>query len=159
MNKIYLNMVLVAISVFIGYKATDLHWSNKWLTAEQLAAQNQLNAVNEAVKIHNEKVTELERVNRETENKLQIANLNNLELDNTNDQLQQSFTNSLQRKSTCNQTASIPELAAEATDRNVQAYVFGIVANRASEYAKIADENRIRGLNCQAEFEIKGRYE
>lgn len=152
MNKFYLNMVLVAVSVFIGYKATDLHWSKKWLTAEQLAAQNQLNAVNEAVKTHNQKVTELERLNSETEKKLQELDSNSANLSAVNNQLQQQFTDSLRRQSTCNQTTSIPELAAAATDRNVQAVVFGVVANRATEYAKIADENRIRGLNCEAEY-------
>jgi predicted RNase H-like nuclease (RuvC/YqgF family) len=154
MNKFYLNMVLVAVSVFIGYKATDLHWSNKWLTAEQLAAQNQLNAVNEAVKTHNQKVTELERLNSETEKKLQELDSNSANLSAVNSQLQQQFTDSLRRQSTCNQTTNIAELAAKATDRNVQAVVFGVVANRASEYAKIADENRIRGLNCQAQYEL-----
>jgi len=152
MNKIYLNMVLVAVSVFIGYKATDLHWSKKWLTAEQLAAQNQLSAVNEAIKTHNQKVTELERLNSETEKKLQELDSNSANLSAVNNQLQQQFTDSLRRQSTCNQTTSISELAAAATDRNVQAVVFGVVANRATEYAKIADENRIRGLNCEAEY-------
>ena len=154
MNRIYLHLTLVAVSIFIGYKATDLHWSKKWTNAELEASKNQLNAVNEAVKIHNQKITDLEQVKRETEKKLSEADRNNIELDNTNNRLQQQFTDSLQRSSTCNKTSSISELAAEATDRTVQAHVFGVVTNRAIEYAKIADENRIRGLACEAEYKI-----
>lgn len=154
MNKIYLHLALVAVSIFIGYKATDLHWSKKWTDAELKASQNQLNAVNEAVKIHNQKVTDLEQMNRDTEKKLADARLNNLQLDNTNNSLQQQFTDSLRRQSTCDQTATVAELAAAATNRTVQAHVFGVVTNRAVEYAKIADDNRVRGLACEAQYKI-----
>ncbi len=155
MNKHLISAAICAVSIFIGYKATDLHWQNKWSKAEAEAAQNQLNAVNEAVKDHNKKLSEMEQLNRDTENKLNAANTDSQRLNAVNSSLQQQFSDSLRRQCTKTNGASVTNIgAARATDQLVYSELFGKVTQRAIDYARIADENRLKGLACERAYAI-----
>lgn len=146
--------VLFLSGTYLGYAYTDNVWQAKWDTAEKTAAQNQLNAVNDAVIAHNKRNEELEKANETL--KVELANLviAGAKLDDSNVSLQQSYADNVRRSSTCNKTApTTSELAAEATNETVRSYVFGRISDRAVEYAKIADENRLRGLSCEKYYQ------
>lgn len=149
-----LAVVLFAAGAWIGATMVDNTWQAKWDNAEKNAAQNQLNAVNDAVIAHNKRTEQLEKANETL--KVELANLivAGAKLDDTNVSLQQSYADNVRRSSTCNKTGpTTSELAAEATDETVRSYVFGRISDRAVEYAKIADENRLRGLSCEKYYQ------
>lgn len=137
-----------------GYSFSDNRWQSKWDNAETKAAQNQLQVVNNAVLNHNFLTGALEKNSEKTQTNL-VALHDSVQLTaDAGDSLQQQFADSMRTE--CNPAQSAPttaDLAAKATNGLVQTYVFGIVKNRAVEYAKIADENRIIGLSCQDDYE------
>lgn len=147
--------VLFLSGAYLGYAYTDNVWQAKWNEAEKTAAQNQLNAVNDAVITHNKRIKELEKVRDEFKNKLAQAELDDSDAVDSGDGLSESFTASLRESSTCDQTApTVRELAAEATDATVQAYVFSSIVKEAVGYARIAEEAIVRGESCQAEYAL-----
>lgn len=153
----------IAIALFLGFLITgfvagnsysDNEWQAKWNNAEKQAAQRQLELTSDAVKAYNDRLIEVEKTKDETEVKLLNASIANDNLDDANKRLQEQYELSLRRPVTCDQTITIKsDVDTETIKRELQADMFRVVSNRATEYAKIADENRIRGLSCQADYE------
>lgn len=155
--------IRIAIALFLGFLITgfvagnnysDNEWQAKWDDAEKQAAERQLELTNEAVKVYNQRLIEVEKTKDETEVKLLNASIANDNLDDANKRLQEQYELSLLRQGNCDQTITIEsDVDTKTIKRNLQADMFRVVSNRATEYAKIADENRIRGLSCQADYE------
>lgn len=145
----------LALGAFVaGLAVADWQWRGKMVRLEKQAIQNQLDAVKVVTEEHNKLVSKLEERNRETEKRLSAVDDIHSDTVDAGDSLQQHFTDSLRKGCTpANTTSTTRELAAAATDGLVQTYVFGVVKNRAVEYAKIADVNRIRGLSCQNDYQ------
>lgn len=153
----------IALALFLGFLITgfvagsnysDNEWQAKWDDAEKQAAQRQLELTSDAVKVYNDRIIEMEKTKDETEVKLLNASIANDNLDDANKRLQEQYELSLRRPVTCDQTITIKsDVDTETIKRELQADMFRVVSNRATEYAKIADENRIRGLSCQADYE------
>lgn len=154
MNKFYLNLAVIAVSVAFGYKATELHYTAKIATMQANAITAQMKAIQEITEQHNKQVSDLERVQNETQAKLNETHSDGNNLDASKRGLQQSFSDSL--RSTCDtaKTGVDTTSAAIATNRIVQAKLFESVTNAAVEYAKIADENRVRGLACERQYAV-----
>jgi predicted RNA-binding protein len=145
---------LLLASFVAGLGASNWYWEGKWARAEKQAIQNQLGAIAAINAEHNKLVADLEGKNRETEKKLAEISVISDDTVTVGDSLQQQFTNSLRNQcAKTNPTTTTRDRAADATDQLVQAYVFGVVKDRAIEYARIADTNRIRGLSCQQSYE------
>lgn len=144
---------MFAVGCVVGAYQANILWKQKWQRTEAAALQNQLKAVNDAVAEYRVKLTAMEKTHNETKNLLNKVNSDSIDAIDANERLQQSYRDSLQRSSQCtDRTETTRHSAAEATDRHVQAVVFERISRRAIEYAKIADENRIRGLACEAHY-------
>lgn len=154
-SKIVMIIGVFLAGVFSGYYVTDEKWQNKWDKAEKVAAEKQLNLVNDAVKTYNLKLKETEELKNETEDELDILYSVNNDLDTANKRLQEQFNIRMRERPTCDKSTTIVgNVETKAEDSNVQSDMFRVVSNRAAEYAKIADENRVRGLACEAEYKI-----
>lgn len=141
------------IGLLSGYWLTDNIWSAKWADAERDAAQAQLKAVDDAIKSHTLRVTELEKVNDETKQKLTDAFVAARNADAESDRLQHALDDYLRRSSAKHcATSTTSERAAAATDQLVLAELFRRADKRAGELAAIADDNRIRGLACEEAY-------
>lgn len=145
----------VIIAVYLsGFYINQLRWQSKWDQAESEAATNQLNAVNAAVEKYKSQLIKSEEINDETEQKLVESNTDSNNAANVANSLQQQFSDSMRERNECpTDTTTTRERAAIATERTVQAVVFERISRRAVEYAKIADENRIRGLACEQSYQ------
>lgn len=146
-------IIVFMIGVLSGIYVMDYRWQSKWNKAEKQAVENQVNAVKRTVDLYNARIKELENANTETEKKLVKAVVNNNDLDDANNRLQKQFIDSMRERITCDKTVEPVgpvETATSVTD--VQSNVFRIISERAVEYAKIADDNRIRGLSCESKY-------
>lgn len=151
--KIAAGVFALVIAFMAGYQYADNSWQAEWDEAEKQTAQNQMAAVNAAVKVYKDRELKIQENSDETDKKLDTVSADSDSAGANAGSLQQSFSDSLQQSSGC--TTSTPttrELAAIATERTVQAFVFERVSRRAVEYAKIADENRVRGLACEVNY-------
>jgi hypothetical protein len=154
-NKILIVLGIFIMGAFSGHTITDNTWQNKWDKAEKIAAEKQLNLVNDAVKTYNRKLKQTEELKDETENKLNVLSSVNDSLDDANKRLQEQYELKLRERPTCDQSPTIiRNVKTENFDKKLYSDMFRVVSNRAAHYAKIADENRIRGLSCEAEYEI-----
>lgn len=145
--------VVLALTFIMGYKCADNQWTTKWADAERDAAQARVKAVAEAVAVYRSRVTELERVNDDTKQKLADAFVAARNADAESDRLQYALDDYLRRSSARNCPArTTRERAAAATDQLVLAELFRRADKRAGELAAIADDSRIRGLACEASY-------
>ena len=154
-NQVCMVLFIFLTGVYAGYYVTDSKWQSKWDTAETIAAENQMNAVNETVVKFNKQIEKLESANVETKAKLINATVINNTLDTANQRLQEQYSISMSEPYTCDQSPTTKRgVNTETIKRDLHTNMFRVLSNRAAEYAKIADENRIRGLSCQADYEI-----
>ena len=154
-DKVIIVLIVFLTGVYSGYYITDDKWQSKWDKAESEAAQNQMRLVDEIVLKYNTKIEQLEKANELTKQELNknITISNNLDV--ANDRLQEQYRASLSATPACDKPPSTKRgIDTETTRRELQADMFRVVSNRAAEYAKIADENRIRGVSCQNDYEI-----
>ena len=148
-------LALFLAGTLLGSHITDSRWQNKWDNTVKEAAEKQLNLVNDAVKVYNDKIVQLENLNNETKTELDNLSVVNNDLDDINERLQEQFADSLRERSTCDQTPTVAAVIDTKTvKRQLQADMFRVISDRAKEYARIADENRIRGLSCEAEYRL-----
>lgn len=149
--RIVLGLLLM---VFFGGICTGISVTENDVTVAKLQyATAQTKAIEEINLKHNQVVSELERINDEALTELERINTTAAVTADTGDSLQHQYTASLCKPaSKTTTTATIPDGAADATASLVHSYVFGIVNQRAVTYAKIADESRLRGLTCEAEY-------
>lgn len=146
----------LALSFGAGFKLADHNWTTKWADAERDAAQEQRRAVAEAVATYRSRVTELERVNDDTKQKLADAFNAARNADAESARLQHALDDYLRRSSAKHcATSTTSERAAAATDQLVLAELFRRADKRAGELAAIADDSRIRGLACEAAYRSK----
>lgn len=152
--------VLVGIvgSVFItgfilAHEVTNNYWLTKWAVAERDAATAQLNAVNAAVTQYKNRIQSLEIISRETTKQLNDARNDAAIADNASNSLQQQVDDYVRwGGGSTNSTRTISERAAAATRELLLAELLKRADRRAGELAKTADESRIRGLACEAEY-------
>lgn len=152
-----LTIIAASLSLLIGLSAgaylADNHWQAKWDQAEKHAADNQLLAVNSAVETYKNKLKKLEEIEHETRLALSNALLDAASANTANNSLQQQLTTYVRSASErANNAATTAERAAVATDFVVLTELFNRANRRAEELAKVADENRIRGLACESSY-------
>lgn len=151
--RIAAGLLLVAFfsGVWSGHKMADSDIKTMQLQHTQ--------AINDMLNKHAIRVAELRKINDETTDKLNQQAADTAVTVATGDSLQQQFTASLCKPVATSVTAStITDSAADATTRLVHSYVFEVVNRRAIAYAAIADESRLRGLACEAEYEAAVRF-
>lgn len=160
MNK-YKYLIYVAALAFIavagftvGYKWSDNNWQTKWANAEAEASKAQSELIAAAVKKHNDRATELEKLNNDLKQQFADLEVSRRNADIAAGSLSESISNSVRRSSACNNpAATTAERAAAATNITVLADVLRRADSRAGELAEIADRSRIAGLGCQAAYE------
>lgn len=160
MNK-YKHLIYVAALVFIaaagfvgGYKWSDDNWQTKWANAEAEASKAQSELIAAAVKKHNDRATEMEKLNNDLKQKFADLEVSRRNADIAAGSLSESISNSVRRSSACNNpAATTAERAAAATNITVLADVLRRADSRAGELAEIADRSRIAGLGCQSAYE------
>jgi len=136
-----------------GQKVSDNSWQAKWANAELDAATAQLDAVNAAVLQYKNRIQSLEAISRETNKQLDTVKNDAAIADSAANSLQQQIDNYVRRGSgSATSSCSITERAAAATRELLLAELLKRADRRAGELAKTADESRIRGLACEAEY-------
>jgi len=148
--------IMIAVAVVSGLAGswlTNTLWQSKWNAAELAASQAQIKAVEAAITQYKNRITSLEVISRDTNEKLQAALADADNADITANSLQQQIDDYVRRGSgrTCN-SSSTSERAAVATEQLLLAELFKRADRRAGVLAKIADENRIRGLACESAY-------
>ena len=142
-------LAVFLLGTWTGVSVTE----NDVTTAKLQAANESRQALEHLTTLHNLRVTELERINDEALTELERLTADHAVTVNAGDSLQQQYAASLCKPASKATTAgTITDGAADATTSLVQSYVFNIVNQRAVTYAKIADESRLRGLTCEAEY-------
>lgn len=145
---------MLAFSAWAGHEWSDKKWQSKWSNAEAEASKAQSDLIAAAVKKHNDRATELEKILDETKQKLAKEHLDDAIAADSADSLSKSFSDSLRRSGSCDNAATTTrERAADATDRTVQAYLFEGIVREAKEYAGIAGQAITRGEACQLLYE------
>lgn len=145
---------IVALSALAGHEWSDNKWQTKWSNAEAEASKAQSELIAAAVKKHNDRAIELEKALNETKQKLAEEYRDDDTADDSADSLSKSFSDSLRRSSSCDNTAATTrERAAAATDRTVYSYLFESAVREAKEYAGIAGQAITRGEACQIFYE------
>jgi hypothetical protein len=155
--RIVLGLLLM---VFVGGIWTGINVTeNDVATVKIQAANERREALEQLTQLHNKRVTELEKINNEALTELERLNADHAVTVNAGDSLQQQYAASLCKPASKSTAAStITDGAADATTSLVQSYVFNIVNQRAIALAKIADESRLRGLTCEAEYVAAVRF-
>lgn len=137
-----------------GHYVADNSWSAKWADAERDAATAQLNAVNTAVLQYKNRVQSLESISRETNKQLETVKNDAAIADIAANSLQQQIDNYVRKGGGNTASAvTITERAAAATRELLLAELLKRADRRSGELAKTADESRVRGLACEAEYE------
>ena len=151
--KVGIGAVAFAVGFAAGHHASDNSWSAKWANAERDAATAQLNAVNAAVLQYKNRITSLELISRETNKHLDTVKNDAAIADSAANSLQQQIDNYVRGGSrSATSTCTISERAAAATRELLLAELLKRADKRAGDLAKTADESRIRGLACEAEY-------
>lgn len=151
--KVGIVVVGFAVGFASGNEIVNNIWQAKWDKAEKSAANNQLAAINAAVESYKTKLTNLQEIEHETRLALSNALLDAANANNANNSLQQQLSNYVRNASErANNATTTAERAAVATDFVVLTELFERANRRAEELAKVADENRIRGLACESSY-------
>lgn len=157
LNNPWVKVGIVVAALTAGFAAgryvTDNAWQAKWFNAERDAATAQLNAVNAAVLQYKNRIQSLEIISRETNKQLDTVKNDAAIADSAASSLQQQIDDYVRRgsgKSTG--SCTISERAAAATRELLLAELLKRADRRAGELAKTADESRVRGLACEAEY-------
>lgn len=150
-----IGLFVATMAAAAGFTVADNAWRAKWDKAQSVALEQQVEVINTAVQKYKTKLLVLEGINYEAQKELALAINDGRRADSVNSSLQQQLENYLRRPSSCaNNASTTAERAAIATDRLVLSQLFSRVNERAGELAKIADSSRIRGLACEASYEV-----
>lgn len=151
--KVGIVATALAIGFAVGHRTADNSWSAKWANAERDAAAAQLNAVNAAVTQYKNRIQSLEIIGRETTKQLNSVKNDAAIADSAANSLQQQIDDYVRRGSgSTTNSCTVAERAAAATRELLLAELLKRADRRAGELAKTADESRIRGLACEAEY-------
>lgn len=151
--KVGIVATALAIGFAAGHRTADNSWQAKWANAERDAATAQLNAVNAAVLQYKNRIQSLELISRETNKQLDIVKNDAAIADSAANSLQQQVDNYVRIGSgSATSACTISERAAAATRELLLAELLKRADRRAGELAKTADESRVRGLACEAEY-------
>lgn len=158
MSKEYVQLIvailLLACSAWAGYEWSDNKWQARWSNAETEASKAQSELIAAAVKKHNDRATELEKINNDLKKQFADLEVSRRNAELAAGGLSESISNSVRRSSACNNpAATTAERAAAATNITVLADVLRRADSRAGELAEVADRSRIAGLGCQAAYE------
>jgi hypothetical protein len=158
MSKEYVKLIVVtflmACSAWAGHEWSDNKWQTKWSNAEAEASKAQSELIAGAVKKHNDRSIELEKVNNDLKKQFAELEVSRRTAELASSSLSESISNSVRRSSACNNPAATTgERAAAATNITVLADVLRRADRRAGDLAEIADRSRIAGLGCQAAYE------
>lgn len=158
MSKEYAKLIavilLLAFSAWAGHEWSDNNWKTKWANAEAEASKHQFELIAAAVRKHNDRAIELEKVNNDLKQQFADLEVSRRTAELASGSLSESISNSVRRSNACNNpAATTAERAAAATNITVLADVLRRADSRAGELAGIADRSRIAGLGCQAAYE------
>lgn len=153
-GKLIVVIFLLVCSAWAGHEWSDRAWQSKWSGRDAIEATARSYAVEEAVKQHNERRIELERITNETKQLLADEIIAKRAADDAADGLRQSLENFMQRARN-NTGTTTAERAAAATNITVLANVLGRADRRAGELAEIAGQRYIAGLDCQKRYEAQ----
>jgi uncharacterized phage infection (PIP) family protein YhgE len=158
MSNVYVKLIvgifLLACSAWAGHEWSDNKWQTKWSNAEAEASKAQSELIAEAVKKHNDRAIELEKVNNDLKKQFAELEVSRRTAELASSGLSESISNSVRRSSACNNpAATTAERAAAATNITVLADVLRRADRRAGDLAQIADRSRIAGLGCQVAYE------
>lgn len=151
--KLIVAISLLAFSAFGGYKYADNQWRADWALRDATEATARADAVDIAVATHKKRIAELEKANNETKQRLTDEILAKRAADDAADGLRQSLENYVQR-SRNNTGTTTAERAAAATNITVLAQLLGRFDRTAEDFAKVAGERYIAGLDCQQRYKI-----
>jgi len=145
---------VVALSAWAGHEWSDNKWQTKWSNAEAEASKAQSKLIAAAVKKHNDRAIELEKVNNDLKKQFAELEVSRRTAELASSSLSESISNSVRRSSACNNpSATTAERAAAATNITVLADLLRRADRRAGDLAEIADRSRIAGLGCQVAYE------
>ena len=158
MNKYIICAAALVISAVIGCAAgvqwSDNKWQARWANAEADASKAQSELIAAAVKKHNDRAKELDKINNDLKKQFADLEVSRRSAELAASSLSESISNSVRRSSACNNpAATTAERAAAATTITVLADVLRRADSRAGELAEISDRSRIAGLGCQAAYE------
>ena len=148
--KAAMSLVAILGAGYAGHVVTHNHWSSKW--AERDAADAlQLAQVQAAARQTEQKWRDKqEAINNEYQKLRTEKAAADRKLDDVGERLRAALQSRTSRAS--EYTSPIAISAAAATDRLLLAQLFRSADERAGALAKTADEYRITGLQCQAEY-------
>jgi len=145
---------VVALSAWAGHEWSDNKWQTKWANAEAKSSKAQSELIAAAVKKHNDRATELEKINNDLKKQFADLEVSRRTAELASGGLSESISNSVRRSSACNNpAATTSERAAAATNITVLADVLRRADRRAGDLAEIADRSRIAGFGCQVAYE------
>lgn len=158
MSNVYGKLIgvifLLACSAWAGHEWSDREWQAKWSSRDATEAKARSDAVEAAVKKHNERRIELERITNETKQLLADEIVAKRNAVDAADGLRQSLENFMRRAGN-NTGTTTAERAAAATNITVLANVLGRADRRAGELAEIAGQRYVAGLDCQKRYEAQ----
>lgn len=146
-------LLLAAFSSYITYSINQYGWEKKWAQAERDSATATANAVRIAREQEQAKIKEQVKINEQykKERDQAIASANNA--DAVSERLRKQIADLLSGSGrSTGQTSIVAERAAAATNALVLAELLRRADKRAGELARSADEYRLAGLQCQAEY-------
>ncbi|UNY40548.1 i-spanin [Pararheinheimera phage vB_PsoM_KLER1-1] len=158
MSNVYGKLIgvtfLLVCSAWAGHEWSDRSWQVKWSDRDTAEATARADAVEAAVKKRNERITELEKANNETKQRLTDEILAKRAADDAANSLQQRIKDILRRAGN-NTGTTTAERAAAATDITVLANMLGRLDRAAGELAEVAGQRYVAGLDCQRRYQIE----
>jgi Skp family chaperone for outer membrane proteins len=146
----FIVLILCLATSYAGHVATHNHWQAKWAERDSADALQVAQAQALARQTEQKWREKQEAINNEYQKLRTEKAAADRKLDDAGERLRLALQSRTSRAT--EYTSPVAERAAAATDRLLLAELFRSADERAGDLAKTADDYRLAGLQCQAEY-------